>query len=240
MMAFNVSGKSDIGITRKGNQDSFLILPDHSVYAVADGMGGHAGGGQASAIAIDAIREAFTEAKIITRELADRVLDAANRMILEQAARNNWEGMGTTFILVFLDDDTWQVANIGDSRVYVVKNREIYPLTRDHSLVAELLASGSITADEAKTHPHRNILTNALGASDGPRIEWREISADDADYLLLCSDGLHSMIDDDDILSITLTPELSVEEKTAMLIDAANKMGGYDNITVILIEKGDG
>jgi protein phosphatase len=239
-MAFNVSGKSDIGITRKGNQDSFLILPGQSVYAVSDGMGGHAGGAQASAIAIDAIRRAFARKAEITRDRANAALISANGLILDEATRNNWEGMGTTFILVYLDGLMWQVANIGDSRVYVIKNGLISPLTRDHSLVAELLANGSITPNEAKTHPHRNVLTNALGAYDGPMIEWSEISAEDVDYLLLCTDGLHSMIEDNEILDITLTPELSVDEKTALLIDAANSRGGYDNITVILIEKGDG
>ncbi len=239
-MAFIAAGKSDVGITRKANQDSFLMLPKQAVYAVADGMGGHAGGGQASAIAIDVIRHALIDALDINRERVNATLAMANEMILEEAARKGWEGMGTTCALAFLSDSAWEVAHIGDSRVYVVKDKGIYSLTKDHSLVAELLANGSISADEARTHPHRNILTNALGGQEYMRIEWNSISIDSADYLLICSDGLHNMISDDEIVNIILAPGLSLDQKTTRLVDFANIRGGFDNITVILIGKGDG
>jgi protein phosphatase len=132
------------------------------------------------------------------------------------------------------------VAHLGDSRAYVVNKREIYPLTKDHSLVGELLASGNITADEAKVHPHRNVLTRVLGVDTDYAPEWSATPVDEAGCLLLCSDGLYNMVGEDRIQEIVLHVGLAIDGKADLLIEEAKLHGGYDNITVILIEGEDG
>ena len=146
--------------------------------------------------------------------------------------------MGTTLTLAFLQEGLWQVVHIGDSRAYVITEQGISPLTQDHSLVGELLAQGSITKDEAQNHPHRNILTRALGSEAEVLPDWNQVAADQFEYLLLCTDGLYNLVSETEILTIVLDQDSSVEEKTNTLVELAKSRGGFDNITVILIKQG--
>ena len=239
-MGFLAAGSTDVGLVRKENQDNYLLLPERGVYAVADGMGGHAGGRQASEITVETIRRRLSAAEAIGEALVEEALTEAHARILEEARKNQWEGMGTTLVLAFLADDMWKVVHIGDSRAYVVGEGGIYALTTDHSLVAELLASGSITEAEARVHPHRNVLTRAIGGYVEIMPEWNAVEADAASYLLLCTDGLFNMLDEEEIRQIVLAPELTTAEKADRLVEAANGRGGTDNITVILITREDG
>lgn len=239
-MAFRASGSTDVGLARKENQDNYLLLPRQMLYAVADGMGGHAGGRQASAIAIETLQNQLENNGAINRSAVEKALADANGFILEEARQKQWQGMGTTLVLAFYAEGQWQVAHIGDSRAYVVNRKKMYAVTKDHSLVEELLANGSITQEEAKVHPHRNVLTRALGTyEDDAAPDWGAVPADKTEYLLLCSDGLYNMLEEDAIQRIVTAPGLTLEEKTSRLVADANQNGGLDNITVILIEEGD-
>ena len=234
-MAYRAAGKTDAGLVRKENQDSLLMLPQQAAYAIADGMGGHAGGKQASAIAIEALKRELDRDGAIDEARVESALVYANAGIQKEAAEKNWDGMGTTLVLAFLSDGLWHVAHIGDSRAYAIGRDGIYALTRDHSLVGELLARGSITQEEARVHPHRNVLTRALGTDGDPKPEWNRVGADGCGYLLLCSDGLYNMVNPEMIRSIVLTPDISPEDKADQLVTEANRRGGLDNVTVILI-----
>ena len=239
-MAFIAAGNTDVGLVRKENQDNYLILPEERVFAVADGMGGHAGGRLASAIAVDVLEAGLKGLPKIDRAAVDDALNLANEKILRTGREKRMKGMGTTLVLAYFNEDaaSWQVAHIGDSRAYVINPKgEIYSLTRDHSLVGELLAQGSITAQEAKNHPHRHILTRALGMAGGPGGEWSQVPAAEAPRLLLCTDGLYNMVEAEEIRRLADGKEKTAAEKAAAMIEAAKAGGGLDNITVILIEE---
>ncbi|MCL1804900.1 MAG: Stp1/IreP family PP2C-type Ser/Thr phosphatase [Clostridiales bacterium] len=239
-MAFRAAGITDAGLARKENQDSLLVLPQRMVYAVADGMGGHAGGRQASAIAVEALERELGRDGAVDEARVEKALAAAGAGILKEAKEKRWDGMGTTLVLAFCVGSRWHVAHIGDSRAYVINSGGVYALTRDHSLVGELLARGSITPEEAKTHPHRNVLTRALGADGDYRPEWNEVGVEEAEYLLLCSDGLYNMVEPEKMRDVVLAPGRTPEEKAGELVEEANRRGGLDNITVILIAKEGG
>ena len=250
-MTVRAVGRTDVGLARKENQDNFLILPALSVYAVADGMGGHAGGGQASAIAVEALRRALHgggasgavdrgAAYAVDEAGVEDALALANAMIMAEADKMKWAGMGTTLVLAYPAGDRWMVAHIGDSRAYVVSRDRIYALTKDHSLVEELLSRGSITQEEAKVHPHRHVLTRALGTEADKKPTWSSVAAAEAPYLLLCTDGLYNMLEEETMQRIVVAPDLTLEEKADRLVEEANAMGGLDNITVILIAEEDG
>ena len=239
-MAFLAAGKTDVGLVRKENQDSYLILPEKTLYVIADGMGGHAGGRQASQITVEILRRELMHSEALDETLVERALALANAGIMEAAAANRWDGMGTTLVLAFYAGGLWKVAHIGDSRAYEINGQGIRALTKDHSLVGELLASGSITPEEAKVHPHRNVLTRALGVSGDPKPEWNYTEINDGSYLLLCSDGLYNMVEAEAIQGAVLAPDRTVEQKAVRLVEEANRMGGVDNTTVILIRREDG
>jgi len=239
-MAFRAAGRTDAGLVRKENQDNFLILAPQMVYAIADGMGGHAGGRQASVIAVETLRQELEDDRAVDTAAVENALAYANDRILDEAKAKNWEGMGTTLVLAFYADGEWRVANIGDSRAYVVNRNEIRAVTKDHSLVEEMVARGTITREEARVHPHRNVLTRALGVDADIGPEWSALKADKADYLLLCSDGLYNMVTDESIRAIVLDLEMTLEEKAGRLVEEANRHGGSDNITVVLIAEEDG
>ena len=239
-MTVRAVGRTDVGLARKENQDNFLILPDRAVYAVADGMGGHAGGGLASTIAVEALRRTLEGRDAVDEAGVEEALVLANAMIMEEADRKKWAGMGTTLVLAYPAGDRWMVAHIGDSRAYVVSRERIYPLTKDHSLVEELLSRGSITQEEAKVHPHRHVLTRALGTEIDKKPTWSSVAAAEAPYLLLCTDGLYNMLEEEMIQRIVVSSDMTLEEKADRLVEEANAMGGLDNITAILIAEEDG
>lgn len=236
-MAYHASGNTHIGLVRKENQDHFLLLPQQGFFALADGMGGHAGGRQASMVAIETMKALALEEETLSESAVNEAVDQANRNIREMARKSGMQGMGTTLTLLFPQEEVWKIGHIGDSRAYGVNAQVLQPLTHDHSLVSELVASGSITEEEAANHPQRNVLTRALGADSLAVLEWTSIPRDQFSYLLLCTDGLYNMVAPEKILEIVLHPNLDLDTKADQLIKAANAQGGTDNTTVILVKQ---
>lgn len=241
-MNFNYSYATDIGQTRSHNEDAVSVFEnDHTIIAaVADGMGGHSAGDVASKMTMDHIKETFTpKLQFLDVEsariwLAD-VLDYVNNDILNYAKEHDMKSMGTTLVLTIVTKEFIAVANIGDSRAYILAHNELRQVTKDHTFVRELLEKGKISARAAKLHPNKNVINNALGASASLHFDFSIIERYDLDAILLTSDGLTGFVEDKEILDV-LNLEMSVDEKVKKLIREANEGGGRDNISVALIE----
>lgn len=227
-----VAGRTDRGKVRELNEDTFGY--HDNLFVVADGMGGHQAGEVASAIAVETILKADLTGDI--KAALQKTLETANLAILKEAeGKNELDGMGTTVALLYLEPKLAYVTHVGDSRVYYLSGNDLKQLTCDHSLVFELVKSGEITAEEAKIHPQRNILTRALGSNETLETEIIEIPVAPGDKFLLCSDGLTNSISEaliKEFMSREEDPEPIVEH----MISTANQLGGSDNITVILVE----
>lgn len=232
---------TDIGKRREINQD-YMFTSETAVgnlpnlFLVADGMGGHKAGEYASRFTVDAIVEAVrnskeTEPVTIMKEAVTR----ANDMLIEEAhADETKSGMGTTIVAATFLGEKLYIANVGDSRLYVV-NHEISQITRDHSLVEEMVRLGEMNKEEAKVHPDKNIITRAIGAVNELVIDFFEVEVQPEDTILMCTDGLTNMIEDEDIRKIIIG-QRDIAEKAEKLIETANANGGKDNITVVVIE----
>ena len=238
-MKVQVGAITDVGKVRKANEDSVLVDGDLFVFAVADGMGGHNAGEIASAVAIETIR-ATTASGIDIEEAIKR----ANTAVRNKAASDiDLSGMGTTItVLGFSDKSELSIAHVGDSRAYVLHRDndgkpvgELERITKDHSLVEELVQAGEITEEEANVHPRRSVITRALGIEDKVNVDVTPIAFLKNDRYLLCSDGLTSMVRDDDILIILKQYESPIDCAHEM-VDKANEKGGTDNITVIVLD----
>jgi protein phosphatase len=250
-LKFKVSGRTDVGMKRRTNEDSFAIDQQMGLFIVADGMGGHAAGEIASKMAIDVTidyikRTNTTDEPYLTgfnnrySRAGNRLCSAmilANQLISDTATnRQDWHGMGTTLVAAWLpepDSPLLSIANVGDSRAYLLRYGELKQLTRDHSLVEEQLRSGLISREEADASSIRNMITRALGFRERVEPDIVETEIEPGDKLLLCSDGLNSMVSDEEILTI-LKYTGSLESTSRQLISAANAKGGKDNITVII------
>src|SRR5688572_1186282 len=209
------------------------------MFAVADGMGGAKAGEVASALAVEAVENAPDSGQPAEEQLA-AIVRSANRRIYDLAVTDETRrGMGTTLTLVKVHGDDVTIAHVGDSRAYRMRDGELSQLTRDHSLVAELERSGQITAEAAEHHPQRSIITRALGPEPDVEVDTYTLTGRDGDLFLICSDGLTSMISDDEVTSI-LRSAASLEDAGEALVLAANQSGGKDNITVILFRLGEG
>jgi protein phosphatase len=227
---------SDVGRQRSANQDfcGAAIRPEGGrLWIVADGMGGHAGGETASRVAVEAATASFLAGR---GSLAERLRDtiaAANRAVIETARGDrSLTGMGTTAVAIALGDGAC-VANVGDSRAYRVRRGRIEQLTRDHSVVAELVRQGAISEDEALVHPRRHEVLRSLGFEDDLEIDVEPIDVAAGDVLLLCTDGLTGVVDDAEIAA--LCSRRPQREAARALVDAANARGGPDNVTVQVI-----
>jgi len=234
--------RSDVGRKRRGNEDALFLNPEQRLYVVADGMGGHAAGEVASRVAVDAINEFVTltggdEEITWPFGLDDSIsyegnrlktaIRHANRRVLEATRESaEYEGMATTVAAVLVDGDTAHLAHVGDSRIYVWSEGEISQLTNDHSWVNEQIQSGVISAEQARSHPLRNVVTRALGGRSDLVV----------DVLLLCSDGLTTMVGDEDIARILGETASDVALAATALVEEANERGGEDNITVVLLK----
>lgn len=236
-----ISSLTDIGNTREMNQD-YLYSSEESVgklpnlFLVADGMGGHKAGEFASRYVVEHIVRSIKESK---EEEAVGILsesiETANRKLKEYAdAHQQMRGMGTTIVAAVIQGRTLLVANVGDSRLYIVGD-EITQVTQDHSLVQEMVRLGQMDPQSAKNHPDKNIITRAVGVSEKVKIDIFERQLRAGEYIILCSDGLTNMVEDSVILQI-LHGAGSLSDKAERLIELANKNGGKDNITVIIIE----
>ena len=230
------AGRTDVGRQRTANEDSLVVSPP--LFAVADGMGGAKAGEVASAVAVEAVEEARESGEPAEAQLASIVRDANRRIYDLAVADESRRGMGTTLTLAKVHGDEVSLAHVGDSRAYRLRDGELSQLTRDHSLVAELERSGQITPEAAEHHPQRSIITRALGPEPDVEVDTYTLAGREGDVFLICSDGLTSMISDDEVGSI-LRSAASLDEAAGALVLAANQSGGKDNITVILFRLGE-
>lgn len=235
-----VCALTDIG-QRSENQDCIFYSQESigsfpNLFIVADGMGGHNAGDLASRLAVNTVVKRIKEIESgHFFELFDQVLSEVNAEIFALGQSSpDLEGMGTTFVAAIMDGNTLCVANIGDSRLYTI-GEEVQQITKDHSLVEAMISIGEINREEAKIHQKKNIITRALGAEEEIEVDYFEIDLNPFDSILLCSDGLSNMLDDDELLYV-IKKEIDIEDKVKDLIQRANKNGGKDNISVILIE----
>ncbi|MCQ2539105.1 MAG: Stp1/IreP family PP2C-type Ser/Thr phosphatase [Acetatifactor sp.] len=229
-------------MVRKLNQDYVYRselpvgnLPN--LFLVADGMGGHNAGDFAAKLAVTTIAELIADSDETDAEkLLDRSVSVANAVVFRSAeASPELAGMGTTIVAAVCDGDKLTVANVGDSRLYVVNKDGINQITRDHSWVEEMIRRGGIAREDARNHPDKNIITRAVGVGNSVRIDFFEHKIKEDDIILMCTDGLTNMLIDEEIQSVLLS-ERNIEEKAEELVRRANDNGGRDNISVILIQ----
>lgn len=249
-------GKSDTGMKRKENQDSFITeqLYENAILClVCDGMGGANGGSIASSLAckdfVNHIKKKLSDIKQQDQlrfdgmnpeieKLLTRSLTLTNTAVYKKAFKEKQlEGMGTTMVCALITDDKLYVANVGDSRLYFINGESITQLTKDHSYVQTLVDLGQITPEEAANNPHKNIITKAIGTQKKiePDIYYKNLSETDCDMILMCSDGLTNFVTDEDIHSL-LKEHTDLESACDALINKANENGGGDNITAVLIK----
>lgn len=231
------------GLMRENNEDNFIVEESdrYNLYAVADGMGGHKAGEVASSIAIETIRDIFIKSSSNVDFKAPAFIiesiEAANKKVREEAlCKDECSGMGTTITMAVIDLELniVYIANVGDSRAYLIKDNEIIQITEDHTYVHELLKDGRITIEEAKHHPKRNVITRAVGSEEYVQADIFEIELSNDDIILLCTDGLTTHLTDKEILSII--KEFGCAESVQRLIKLANDNGGTDNITIIIVD----
>lgn len=239
-----IANRTDVGAVREVNEDSMVTFdsPNGRVIAVCDGMGGQAAGDVASRLACDIITDILTNNRFGTpTEAITRACIAANQGIIHRAAQNpNLEGMGATCVIVIIKDGLVYYGWIGDSRIYYISNGTIRQLTRDQSYVQQLVDQGQLTAAEAENHPQKNQILNALGlpSMTPPELCTAPLSPEPGSIVLLCSDGLSGMVDDNTIQNIASQNDIPLQKRADMLVDRAIANGGSDNITVQLIQFG--
>jgi protein phosphatase len=247
-MKTRVFGLTDVGRRRESNQDSLLVAPERGLYAVADGMGGHAAGEVASHIAIEALSEVLhdpsflkdrSDAQVAASRLQDAFVEGNRRICDSVVTRGEWRGMGTTIVAMVTLEDRAVIGHVGDSRAYLLRNGALHRLTNDHSWVSEQVRMGLMTDEEAHRHPMRNIVTRALGNRPALDVDINEAEVQPADVFLLCSDGLNSMLTDDEIAETLKSHRRDPETACRQLVEAANTKGGEDNITVIVCLLGE-
>ena len=241
--------RTDTGKRRDSNEDALVLMPKLGIYAVADGVGGQNSGEVASRKAVAGI-ESFIKANPLTgadslegkyrmnwlKSYFLRCLERINAEIRKAALTNpDMEQMATTMVLCYLDMDSVYVVNIGDSRAYILRDGEMTQLTVDHTYVNKLVKAGTLSKSEARLHPQKNIITKALGSARHTDPDFYRFDLHDGDRVLLCTDGLHGELTDDEIAAI-LNNKKDLNSICGLLVDAANKNGGHDNITVICID----
>ena len=228
------AGRTDAGRVRRRNEDSFVLDPP--LFAVADGMGGAQAGEVASRLAAAAFREYHDADRLEPAERVEAIIQEANRRIYERARTDSEaSGMGTTVTAAILTNGRVSIGHVGDSRAYRVRSGELEQLTEDHSLVADLMRSGRLTPEEADAHPQRSVITRALGTDAEVDVDTVTVDVEPGDLFLLCSDGLTTMVPEEDILRIAQEAD-DLNEAARTLVRAANSGGGEDNITVVLFK----
>jgi protein phosphatase len=250
-MRIRSEARSDVGRKRKGNEDSLARNTEQGLFVVADGMGGHAAGEVASKLAVESIEEfvaltggdeeitwpfGLDESMSYDGNRLKTAIRHANRRVIEaMRERSEYEGMATTVAAVLVDGDLASIAHVGDSRIYLWSGDELRLLTSDHSWVNEQIQSGIISPEQARSHPLRNVVTRALGGRAELVVDVQERRMSSGEILLLCSDGLTTMVPDADIAAILADSGGDVARAAEGLVAAANDRGGEDNITVILL-----
>jgi protein phosphatase len=239
-------GRSETGLVRASNQDAFAVMDSTGMWAVADGMGGHVGGAVAAQTAISTVqaRAAFSQEQLRSGsaspiDVLTALINHAHDAILTQArSQPKLKGMGTTLVLLTVVPDQTSmayVAHIGDSRAYRFRAGALTPLTRDHSLIEKYLERGILTPETAKTHPERHVLTRALGVSSTAIPTIAGCAMQEDDLVILCSDGLTKMLEDQDIQRVLCNADPSPASACDRLIAAALDRGGEDNVTVVVV-----
>ena len=249
-MRLDVGSRTDVGRVRENNEDAYRVVAPLQLFIVSDGMGGEAHGEVASALAVETVAEHCQDAvdhpelpiygeerpnlSTRTQRLAE-ALHLANRAIFHSAVQHpEQEGMGATIVAAWLEGNELSVAHVGDSRIYLIRNGAMTQLTADHSLVAEQVRSGVISKQQAEVSEFQNVLTRALGPHPEVQIDAAEHTIEPGDAILLCSDGLTRMVRDDEIAA-TILGNNNAQSAADRLIELANKNGGTDNITVIVV-----
>jgi serine/threonine protein phosphatase PrpC len=243
-------GLTDVGRKRNHNEDSFLIDEELQLYVVADGMGGHAGGGKASSLAVETIdrelrriREGGEDPFKVDSALQDSPLPEVIRSAVERACLTIFNtaqedprlaGMGTTVISLLVRGDHAFFAHVGDSRAYLIRGDLIQQISEDHSLVNEQIKAGMITPEEAKHSRYKNIITRSVGFEEEVQVDVMGLVCEAGDTFLLCSDGLANMVEDRELLEIVR--KTGIEEVPRKLVEVANERGGDDNITVVVVQ----
>lgn len=238
---------TDIGKTRPINEDNFYVSEYVSrpgvIYAlVADGMGGHNAGETASEIATVEVSDFINRNYTVDvpqeeiKNMLTAAIKSANKKIYSGARENAaYYGMGTTITAMFYYDTYVTIAHVGDSRAYILRDDMIHKLTQDHSLVAELLANGQITPEQARNHPQKNVITRAVGTDADVTVDIYELGTQPGDIILLCTDGLSNLLSDAEIKDL-IRESGKMEDAAKALVDAANEKGGFDNITAVLMQ----
>jgi protein phosphatase len=243
-MSLRGAARTDVGLRRRANEDTFALVPELGLYLVADGMGGHTAGQVASELAAEAAVRAVRTLEGASASLTDKLryaCAAANREILAAAkAKPEFAGMGTTLVALLAGEERIALAHVGDSRAYLIRGGKIRQLTDDHSLVAELVRRREISENAARGHPHRHVLTRALGVRRNVEPDLAELTPAPLDTFVLCSDGLTGHVRDEEIAEVA-APESDVEAICDQLVNLANARGGEDNVTVVVtrVEKAD-
>lgn len=241
MKSFSIT---DVGVKRKMNQD-YVFCEENTVgsfpnlFIVADGIGGHKAGDYASKTCVETVVNTINQCSLRTPiGTMEKAIHEANRKLLEDAAGNqDLEGMGTTFVAAVISEDgLLYVANIGDSRLYIINGSQIKQITEDHSLVEEMIRNGELSRKDARFHPNKNIITRALGTAKEVVADYFEVPLVEGDVVLLCSDGLCDMMDDEEIMYIVRHNKNDIKTAAHQLVEKANENGGKDNISIILIE----
>ena len=251
-LRYVAAAKTDVGQKRQGNEDRFCLDPALGLYVVADGMGGHAAGEVASRLAVETIHEwmgkylsgadAATAGPAAPAGSAEAnfllsSIRLANRIIFDSAKdRPEYAGMGTTVVAVLARGDRFVLAHVGDSRIYRIRRDDISQISRDHSFVQEQVDSGMMSATEAHQSQYRHMITGALGLKESVDVDLTEQPACPGDVLLLCSDGLSDLLDDEDMLAAVRAHADNLDEACRALVDRANSKGGDDNITVLVVQ----
>lgn len=246
------AARSDTGRVRSKNEDAFGFFPESDFYVVADGMGGHAGGEIASTLAVETMRASLEKTKdedltpildgwgqtsVAGRRLLIAVEQANQKLFAMSQQHPELTGMGTTIAAILFDDSNAQasICHVGDSRVYRIRDKKIEQLTEDHSVIQQLLRDGKISPQEMKTSPHRHILSRAVGAGPAVQPAIRIEKPQPGDVFLLCSDGVHGVVEADELLDIVMQEESDLWRACDTLINLVNSRGGPDNCTVIIL-----
>ena len=233
--------KTDVGKKRKNNQDFVYTMEKPvgnlpNLFAVADGMGGHRAGDYASRFTVETLEKLVSEDSRSTPEsvLRDAIRTVNERLVIEAASDRDFQGMGTTLVASTIMEDYLYVASIGDSRLYLINNT-IKQITRDHSLVQEMVRIGEIRPEEARKHPDKNIITRAIGITEEADVDFFSIKLHPNDIILMCTDGLTNMVDDESIFE-TVQSSRDIVEMVEELIRLANRNGGKDNIGIVVVQ----
>lgn len=236
------AGQSDVGLVRENNEDSWKVIPEKNVYVLADGMGGHKAGEIASKTAVDSYSDSIESHSIdlgsvpFVSEFLLKIIKSVNQSVYKMAQSDrDLRGMGTTLCSVIFTPEAVVYAHVGDSRIYCFRDHKLKQLTEDHSLVQELLDLGELSSRQARGHHQRNIITKAIGTEPSVEPSLHTCDVQAGDLFLMCSDGLTDLMSNREVEKI-LTLTAPISQKVELMIQSANRRGGQDNITVILME----